>query len=109
MHSRYKTADVMAENLAQGFVNLCAACLASQSIPELRFNHVECSLYVRSLVILLHKPLLIVRKVMIHLLPESRLPLILCAAVSLESDIRHGVVAHQALPNGRRTERFSGK
>ena len=100
MHRRYKTTYVMAEHLTERFVNLCRARLASEPVSELRFNHVESSFHVRALVITLHKALLIVREVVIHLFPERGLLVALAAAlraVSLERDVGHRIGINNGL------------
>jgi hypothetical protein len=75
MHRRDKTTDVMTQHLAECFVYLCRAGLASQPVSELRFYHVKGRLYIASLVVTLHESLLIVREVVIHLFPTVELTL----------------------------------
>jgi len=89
MHRLNQTADVMAEHLAECFVNLCRLCPATQSVAELRLYHAERGFNVAALVIILHEPLLIVREVVIHLLPQRAMPLVMSHAVSLERNVRH--------------------
>jgi hypothetical protein len=97
MHSRDKTADVMAENLAQGFVDLRSTGLASHLVSELGFNHVECGFDVRALVITRHELLLVVRKVVEHLTPQGAVLLTVRAVVYLEGNKRHRVVINYRL------------
>ena len=72
MHRRDKTTDVMTQHLTERFVYLCSTGLASDLISKLRLNHVEATLNIRALVVILHKPLLIVLEVMKHLFPDRK-------------------------------------
>src|SRR4051812_45611240 len=99
MHRTYKDNDVMAKHLTERLVDLCAARLASQPVSELRLYHVEGRLDIASLVIALHKLLLIVRKVMVHLTPERGLFGARAArrGVRLEGYVGHGVSVNDRL------------
>jgi hypothetical protein len=58
MHRTYKDNDIVTKHLAECFVYLCAAGLASQAVSELRLYHVKGRLHIASLVIALHELLL---------------------------------------------------
>ena len=46
-------AEIMAQHLAQSLVDLRRECFTSESLTELRFNHVECGLDVGPFVVVL--------------------------------------------------------
>ena len=91
----------MTKHLAKCFVDLRSGRLAPQRIPELRFNHVECRFLVAELMVVLHKPLLIIRKEVVHLFPKRAMPflvqLVIRDAVSFERDVRHCLSLYNGL------------
>ncbi len=81
MHRTYQTTDVMAEHLAERFVNLCAAGLTSKRISELRLNHHKRTLYIRALVVILHEPISIVLIEAFSLAQKSSICPLPCIAI----------------------------
>jgi len=61
----------MAKNLQQYFIYPCGSVFAPYKIPELRFYHKVGCFYVRPKVIMLHKLLSVIDKVVIHLVPDA--------------------------------------
>ena len=55
-------AQVMTKHLTKHFVGLRDYRFASESLAKLRFNHAECRLHITALMVMLHKPFLIVMK-----------------------------------------------
>ena len=82
----------MAKHLAKCFVDLRRLGIASERIPELTLDHVECGFHVAALVIVLHEAFLIVAVEVEHAIPESGLPLVIPATVGLERDVRHCLI-----------------
>jgi hypothetical protein len=65
-----ETADVMTQNLAQQFIRLRLVSLAAERAAKLAFNHAEYSLNIRSFMVMLIKPFLVVGIEMIKASPR---------------------------------------
>lgn len=63
--------------MAENFVNLCGFCPAAKGITKLCFDHVKGGLDVAALMVLLHKPRLVVAVIVIHPTPKRALLFIL--------------------------------
>jgi hypothetical protein len=96
VHSRDKTADVMAKHLTECLVDLCGFGLTAERVTELRLYHHKGGFDVRPLVIALHKSLLIVREVVKHSTPQRGMALVIRAAIHLKGNVRQGRVIHDS-------------
>lgn len=77
----------MAEHLTQSLVDLRRPRPTPERVAELALNHVEGRFHVRTLVVVSHKPLLVVGVEVEHALEE--VAAILARAVGLEGYVRH--------------------
>lgn len=78
----------MTQDFAQNFVRLRRCGLAAESLSELRFNHAECTLDVRSQVVMLHESLMVVLVEVERLPPHRTAAPVTVRRIRAESDVR---------------------
>ena len=71
-----EAANIVTQNLTESLIDLCGFGLASQVIPELRFNHAERGFNIRTLVIVLHELLCVVAVIVKHSFPNRTAPIL---------------------------------
>lgn len=96
-HRLNQTAQVMAENFAECFVDLRGFGFTSQAVTEFGLNHAEGGFNITALVVLLKKPRLIVRVVVVHPTPKRVCAPLCWVTVRFEWNVGLGVIVDHGL------------